>query len=123
MDNTIRSQLKILSGETIIITDPVEFQSGVKFLQNPSTIIGKLNPGAVSGSVLNTNRLKLSSISAVTLTDFSSGGEGQALVVLGDGFTTILHGTKIFTNTGVNKLMNANRIYVFYSFFNIWYEH
>lgn len=119
----IREQLRVLSGETIIITDPIEFQGGVKFLQVPSTPIGKSNPSATSISALNTTRLKLYSTVATTLTDFPGGSEGQPLVVLGDGFTTITHGTKIFTNTGGNKLMVANRIYVFYSFFNLWYEH
>lgn len=60
--------------------------------------------------------------SAVTVTNFLGGSEGKEVVILGNGNTTITHGTNIFTSTGANKVLLANKIYRFTYIEGKWYE-
>ena len=64
-----------------------------------------------------------------TVTDFDKGSPHQVINIMGDGFTTVQHGTNIFTNTGANKLLAANKVYTFTRFETVpgnktwkWYE-
>lgn len=59
---------------------------------------------------------------SVTITDFLYGQEGQELVIYGDGFTTITHGTKIKTSTAANKLLATLKTYRFTRFSSVWVE-
>ena len=111
------------SGETYRFSDPVEFASTVAFSERPETPILETDAGATTPNVLNATRLLLAATSATLLTNFLDGAEGQELVVFGDGNTTVQHGTNIFTNTGANKLLVSNRVYVFYHRNGKWYEH
>ncbi len=63
-----------------------------------------------------------SHVGATTVTNFLHGQDGQELAILGNGNTTITHGTNIFTNTGANKVLATNKVYVFYFFGTKWYE-
>lgn len=72
-----------------------------------------------------TNRLLVKGSGVVvSVTNFLGGRDSQALRIIGDGTTTIVHGTYIKTNTAANKLLALNKVYTF-SYFaadNIWYE-
>lgn len=58
----------------------------------------------------------------VVITNFRNGQNGQTIRLLGNANNTITHGTKIFTNTGANKVLAANKVYTFTMFNNLWYE-
>lgn len=73
-------------------------------------------------TVLNLTLFK-SHTGATTVTDFLGGAVGQTISILGNGNTTITHGTNIFTNTGANKVLAANIMYRFTFFEGKWYEH
>lgn len=62
--------------------------------------------------------------SVVTVTNFIGGQDGQRLYLKGDGTTIISNNTTIKTNTGANKLLGANRMYVFVYFDSdkLWVE-
>ena len=59
---------------------------------------------------------------AVSVTNFTKYTRNQRLHLLGDGNTTVVNGSTIRTNTGANKLLAANKVYVFTNFNNVWYE-
>ncbi len=94
----------------------------VTYEQLPEKPIQTHSPAVTTISVLNLERLKLSNTGAVTVTDLLYGQNGQEVSLLGDGNTTIAHGTPMKTNTGANKLMAANRVYRFVRFDGVWYE-
>lgn len=59
---------------------------------------------------------------AVSVTNFLDGIPGQPLYILGNGNLTLVHGTKIKTSTGANKVLAANRLYLLVLIDNVWYE-
>lgn len=118
-----RKEISTPSGQPYRFRDPVVFEAGVIFTQIPNAIVAVATPGATTPSILNSTSLKLAATGATTLTNFMNGAQGQLLAVFGDGNTTVTHGTKIFTNTGANKLLAVNRVYVFHFRDSIWYEH
>lgn len=63
--------------------------------------------------VLNRKTFELGNTEATTITDFKNGAPGQRIYLLGDGFSTIEHGTLIFTSTGANKLLEEDKVYTF----------
>lgn len=60
--------------------------------------------------------------SAVTVTNFKHGQDGQTIKILGNGNTTITNNANIKTNTGANKVLAANMVYTFTYFNKVWYE-
>ena len=44
------------------------------------------------------------------------------MLVLGDGFTTLVHGSNIKTNTAANKLLATNQVYIFTRIGSAWIE-
>lgn len=69
-------------------------------------------------NVLNREFFECANSSPITVTDFLNGSPGQRLYILGDGNTTIEHGTFIFTSTGLDKLLAQFKVYCF-TFFPI----
>lgn len=118
----IKDALLVPSGEPIIFTDAVIFQSNVSFSELYNTPIGGTTPSSTINT-LNTSRIALSASTPITVTTLQNGAEGQLIVFLGDGNTTIENNTTIKTNTGADKLLLVNRVYVFYFFSGVWYEH
>ncbi len=104
------------------IADQVEFLAPIILTVLPERKIEDAQDTATTVSALNKERIQFSNTGAVTITDFTKGQEGQELVILGDGFTTVTHGTKIKTNTAANKLLLANTIYHFVRFNDLWVE-
>lgn len=64
----------------------------------------------------------LSHATATTVTNFVNGQDGQHLYILGNGNTTLTHGTNIFLSGGVTRLLVANKICHLVCYDNIWYE-
>jgi hypothetical protein len=58
----------------------------------------------------------------VTVTNFTGGYSGKTIRLLGNANTTIAQNATINTNTGVNKVLVANKIYVFTNYNGVWYE-
>ena len=83
--------------------------------------IARFKPTA-EPSVLNLERFKGSG-TVLNVTYFNNGQDGQRIIVLGDGTTTIVHDpARIVTNTGANKLLDADKVYRFTKFDGVWYE-
>ncbi len=88
----------------------------------PTNFVGTIIAGATTPSIKNVEKWKLVNVAPVTITNFLDGQDGQDLVLLGDGFTTIENNTFIKTNTGADKLLNDGYIYRLTRFDSIWYE-
>ena len=110
------------TGQLIQISNPVQFLSTVQFSELPQDQPQTVQPSNLTPSVLNITRLKLVNTGATTVTNFKFGQEGQNILILGDGFTTVANNTNIQTSTGANKLLVANRVYSFTLFGSKWYE-
>lgn len=119
---SVEEQLRMPSGESLQIARPVVFLSSATFAELPLMPTLVCVEGSTSPDVLNATFLILSSTTSTLLTNFLSAAENQKIVVLGDGNTTVQNGTNIYTNTGANKLMASNRVYVFYFMQGKWYE-
>lgn len=95
-------------------------------------IVSYKNLPAVNGSnvpalttipdVLNLSVIVFKNTAPTTVTNFTSGAQYQSISVRGDGFTTISNNATIKTNTGVNKLLAANRMYKFILIDEVWIE-
>jgi hypothetical protein len=109
-------------GEVKQISSPIQFLSTVQFAELPANPVQTVQNTATTASVLNITRLKFTNTVATTVTNFLSGQDGQNILVLGDGFTTIANNSNIQTTTGANKLLTANRVYSFTFFGTKWYE-
>lgn len=99
----------------------------IEVAQNPVALerkyVGKLKKGATTPNVANIENWDCINTVAVSVTDFKSGQDGQNLFLQGDGFTTLVFGTKIKTNTGVDKLLLVNRLYHLQRRAGVWIEH
>ena len=93
-----------------IIEEETIFNSPVTFNVSNKVVVDTLVGGFPS--VANKSLL-LSHAAAAIITDFQDGSIGQTLSILGNGNTTITHGTNIFTNTGANKVLAADVVYRF----------
>lgn len=118
----LRDSLAIPSGDVLSFADPIDFLATVRFNQLIEQPIDSVELGVTTTNVLNITRLSFANTTATTVTNFTGGQEGQELKILGDGYTTLQHGTNIFTNTGANKLLSANKVYTFTKFPSGWIE-
>ena len=120
--DTVKAQERNQKAQYIEFSDPVKFLSTVSFSELPESPVLSAPKTVTTISVLNIENVKLQNTGAVTLTDFTNGQEGQTIFVLGDGQTTVTHGTKIKTNTAANKLLASNAVYIFTRVSSVWYE-
>jgi len=80
--------------------------------------LGEQNP-----SVLNLEKFIAANIAPTNILNFRDGQNGQSITILGDGQTTVVYGVNtIITNTGVDKLLAANKVYRFTRFNSVWVE-
>ena len=86
------------------------------------TFIRRLLKSSTTPSVRNTEVCIAQNTAPVTVTDFTEGADGQRLYVLGDGQTTVQDGAKIKTNTGANKLLDLDIVFLFFHINAVWYE-
>lgn len=97
------------------------FQSQVQFEQLIEKPVASAGLTLTVINVLNVERIKFANTGAVTVTNFTDGQNGQEIILLGDGNTTVQHNTHIKTSTAANVLLAANRIYQFVQFDQVWY--
>jgi len=88
----------------------------------PIKMVGKILKTSTTPSVKNVEHWIAQNTSAVTVTDFIEGQEGQDLFILGDGQTTLDHGTKIFLTGAADLLLAANTVVHLKRLNNKWYQ-
>jgi len=120
--DNVQQNLKKAKEFYLPISLPVRFFSSVSFSELPENPVLNAPLSNTTPSVLNVERVKFANTGAVTVTDFLYGQEGQNILVLGDGFTTIQHGALIKTNTAANKLLAVNAVYSFTRISSVWIE-
>lgn len=103
-----------------VISEPTTFAAPTIFRLLPAEFVGMFAASDVTPSVANVRVWKCGG-AVVTITDLDDASDGF-LAILGDGATTISHNANIKTNTGANKLLAANRIYLFVHIDGIFYE-
>lgn len=101
--------------------EDVIFQGQTFFKQLPTKDAGTFIAADTTPSVANVEFWKCGG-SLVTVTDFDDGATVQIIFIRGDGFTTVSHNANIKTNTGANKLLAADRLYIFAHIDGVWYE-
>lgn len=109
-------------GSMTIFDDPVTFYGHVLFGQLPKVNKDTIIPTDTTPDISNKNTLICLNVGVVNVTNFDGGIDGQTISLLGDGFTTIINGATIKTNTGVNKLLVVNKVYRFTLFTSVWVE-
>lgn len=122
MPDNVRDELSKITGKEILTSDDWRFLGRVIFqnlIEQPPSNIPEAD---TTPSVLNRTRLVCTNTSSTNVTQFRYGQEGQEIKLLGDGFTTLVHGTYIKTNTGANKLLAVNKVYTFTRFNSLWIE-
>lgn len=101
--------------------DDIEFLGRVKFRLLPDIVTQrKLNETELT--VTNISVIKFESPGAFTVTFFVGGIEGQSIAIIGDGTSKIQNNAYIITNTGADKTLDANKVYRFTLFDDVWYE-
>lgn len=118
----LRDRLAVPSGEVLSFADPVNFLATVTYAQIVEQPLETAPTGDTVINVLNITRIVFNNTTATTVTDFIGEQLGQELKILGDGYTTLQHGTNIFTNTAANKLLAVNKVYTFTKFSSGWIE-
>jgi len=120
--SSVRNELSKISGKRIEIVDEVLFQGPVTFAELPYQGFSILPLSNTTPSALNITRFKAANFAATSITNFLFGQDGQEIKILGDGSTTITHGTFIKTNTAANKLLVVDKVYTFTLFSVVWIE-
>jgi hypothetical protein len=105
-----------LENDEVIFQRPIAIQGGIRSMAQ------RFVAADTTPSVVNHTTWIANNLGAVTVTRFDDGYETQVLRILGDGFTTVANNAFIKTNTGANKLMLANKVYVFTLINTVWYE-
>jgi hypothetical protein len=111
----------MIYGTPHIESREVIFENKVIHLIPPTEVSGFVD--TATPLVKNLTLCELKNTGATNITNFIGGQEGTAVRFLGDGFSTVVHGSNIKTNTGANKLLAANIIYTFTYLNDVWYEH
>jgi hypothetical protein len=122
MMRDIREALATPSGIPLRIADNVEFASPVKFEEISETPLEVAVRGDVTPSVLNITRIRFTNTGPIMVTNFDNGQEGQYIIVVGDGQTTVQNSPNIFTTSGANLLLANGRVYAFVRTLGVWRE-
>lgn len=109
-------------GNPILISQQQQIEAPQSQLVLPYQFTG-ISIGKVEPSVLNITRLKFQNAAPITVTNFLNGQEGQNIIVLGDGQTSIDATATVIPLFGVGHILDVNMIYKFILFDGIWYEH
>lgn len=88
----------------------------------PISLVGKILRAETTPSVKNVEHWIAQNASAVTITNFMEGQEGQNLFILGDGQTTLQHGGNIVTLSGADTLLAADKMYQLKRMNNKWFQ-
>lgn len=88
---------------------PVKFLDRVTLSELVEEPFDLAPTSATTVSVLNLTRIKFSNTGSTTVTDLIDGQEGQLVILLGDGFTTLANNSRLAL--GSNTLLQSGRIY------------
>lgn len=97
-------------------------ETPTRYLVLPTKSVGKILKTQTTPSVKNIEHWVAQNTGAVAITDFVEGQEGQDLFILGDGQTTLTHGTKIFLTGAANLLLAADTVVHLKRLNNKWYQ-
>jgi hypothetical protein len=104
----------------LIESRPIIFTNITQFDVLPKKVVDTLSALAIP--LVRNVEIYRSPSSAVNVTNFKGGAEGQDLYILGNGNVTLVNGATIKTSTGANKVLAANKIYHLKYIDAIWYE-
>ena len=88
----------------------------------PSSCTVDAQTGSVTVDVTGTSALILGTSGSETITNFIGATPGTVLNVNGNAGVTIKNGTNIFTSTGADKTLAANKAYHFFYTGSVWNE-
>lgn len=103
------------------IRDDVIFEGSVDS-QNIKETPDTFRAGDTTPSVKGIRVAYCDPTTVVTLTNFKGGVNCQRLYLKGHPNTTIQNGTYIRTNTGADKVLVADKIYMFLNIDDVWFE-
>lgn len=104
-------------GDIQIVTNPVEFQERVSFLQLPET---PLSPAVgATPSVLNNTKIVFSNSSPTDVTNLREAQEGQTVFLIGDGNTTLKNNANLVL--GADLLLQNNKVTILTFRNGAWY--
>lgn len=106
-------------GNPVLIPEQQQVEAPSSQLVLPYQFTGE-SASVVIPNVKNITRLKFKNTAPLTVTNFSNGQEGQELIILGDGQTSVANNANLIT--GGAHLLNLGEIYRFVLFDNKWYE-
>jgi hypothetical protein len=116
----IGSSEKLLpSSEEQLFRQPVRFLSTVSFaklIEQPFDIAPK---STASLNVSDRVRIKLANTGAFDVTDLTKAQDGQFVLLLGDGFTTLKNNSRLVL--GADQLLAANKVYPLLYLNGAWY--
>lgn len=95
------------------ITEETVLEAPETQLLLPKRFVGHIGGGVTVPIVRNLEIFQCTNTAPVSVTHFKDGQIGQTIRLLGDGFTTIVHGATVKTNTAANKLLLVNKVYTF----------
>ena len=104
------------------VEDEVRFDAAPAFAALDKRSFSTIQKAAVTPSVKNCEFWQAQNTGAVTITNFIDGQPGQRLYILGDGQTTLQHGTKMFMQGGADLLLAASRMYLLVYLNSAWYQ-
>jgi hypothetical protein len=87
----------------------------------PTEFVGTFKAEDATPSVMDCSTWKCAG-DVVTITNFDDGQEGQHLSILGDGATTLEHGTNIVLSAGSDTLLASATVYEFVLLDDVWYQ-
>jgi hypothetical protein len=92
-------------------------QTTFTFGDNPLFIF---TTGTATPNVGGKNRLQAANTSAITITNFNGGVNGQSLMILGDGYTTLQQNSTIANTGGSNTLLASGSWYHYIKINGVW---
>lgn len=98
----------------------VRFLGDVFFHRTPREFDSRLSSSTTP--LVEGCKVFICSGTVVSVTNFLGGVQCQTIKIIGDGNTTIVHGTYIKTDTGANKVLASGRMYCLTLYNNVWYE-
>ena len=103
------------------IDAPTAVNAEMQFNVLPKYLVGRLKKDDTTPSVKNVECVSASG-TVVTITNFKDGKSGQHLYILGDGTSTVEHGTRIKTKDLTDRLLDVDIVYHFVNINGFWYE-
>ena len=110
------------AGTPTRIEGEVQFDAATTSSVLEKRFTGRLTKASTTPSVKNCENWITQNTGAVTVTNFTEGQDGQRLHIVGDGQTTLKHGTKMFMQGGADLLLATNKAYMLLRINGFWYQ-